>query len=79
MNSDAHLHDGGTKLTFTVNGKEVCNSTVVYGGLGHEKVQSNGEILKSMSKTIGCADPLRLHKGDKMQLFAHFDFDQHPA
>jgi hypothetical protein len=66
-------------MSLTLNGIEVCNTTAVYGGLGHEQTQSNGEVLKGIAKTIGCVDPLRVHKGDKMQMFAHFDFEQHPA
>jgi hypothetical protein len=66
-------------MSLTLNGKDVCNSTVIYGGPGHEQVQSNGQVIKTIGKTIGCTDPLRVRKGDKMQLTAYFDFEKHPA
>jgi len=73
-----HLHDGGLKMVVTVNGKSACESKIVYGGQGHEQVQPNGEVWKTIGKTIVCGDPIRVSKGDKLQLHAHFDFNEHP-
>ena len=66
-------------MVLTINGKEVCTSNIVYGGPGYEQVQPNGEVWKSMGKTIGCPDLIRLHKGDKFQIYSYFDFEEHPA
>jgi hypothetical protein len=72
------MHDGGVQIRVTLNGKEVCNSIVKYGGHGHELVQPDGEIWKTMGKTSGCINALRVHKGDKFQFEATFDFNAHP-
>jgi len=74
-----HLHDGGLKMVLTINGKEACTSSIVYGGPGHEQVQKDGTVWKTIGKTIGCKDPIRVSKGDKLNMFAHFNFDEHPA
>jgi len=74
-----HLHDGGLKMVLTLNGKDVCTSSIVYGGEGHEQVQKDGTVWKTIGKTIGCIDPIRVSKGDKLNMFAHFDFEEHPA
>jgi hypothetical protein len=66
-------------MLFTINGKEVCNSTVEYGGPGFEKVQADGTIWKAMARTIGCPDAIKVNKGDKLQLSSLFDFDAHQA
>jgi hypothetical protein len=77
--TDGHLHGGGLKIVFTVNGKDACESKIVYGGPGHEQVQPNGEIWKTIATNVGCEDPIRVHKDDKVQLHAYFDFNEHPA
>jgi hypothetical protein len=61
-----HLHDGGLKMVVTINGKEACTSSIVYGGAGHEQVQADGKIWKTIGKTIGCVGPIRVSKGDKL-------------
>jgi len=66
-------------MVMTINGKEVCRSTVEYGGEGHEQTRADGEVVKTIGRVIGCVDPLRVLKGDKMQLTAYFDFEKHPA
>ena len=65
-------------MIMTVNGKEVCTSNIIYGGPGHEQVQPNGEVWKTIGETIGCNDPIRVFKGDKIQMQAFFDFEEHP-
>jgi hypothetical protein len=74
-----HLHDGGVKMVVKVNGKDVCTSRLVYGGPGHEQVQANGEVWKSINNTIGCLDPIRVNKGDKFNMEAFFDYEEHPS
>jgi hypothetical protein len=73
-----HLHDGGLHMIITINDKEVCDSKIVYGGPGHEQVQPDGKVWKTLATTIGCVDPIRVHKGDKIQMKAFFDFNEHP-
>ncbi len=65
-------------MVMTVNGKKACESKIEYGGPGHEQVQPNGEVWKTIARNIGCDDPIRVHKGDKVQLHADFDFNAHP-
>ena len=65
-------------MVATINGKDACTSRLVYGGPGHEQVQPNGEVWKTIGTTIGCKDPIRVNKGDKLQLHAYFDFNEHP-
>jgi hypothetical protein len=65
-------------MDITINGKKACDTKLVYGGPGHEQVQSNGDVWKTIAKNIGCDDPIRVSKGDKIQLHAHFDFEAHP-
>jgi hypothetical protein len=66
-------------MDFIINGKEICRSTVTYGGPGFEKVQSDGTVWKSMAQTYACPDVVRVKKGDRLQMSAHFDFDAHKA
>jgi hypothetical protein len=73
------MHDGGVSIVFTVNGKEVCTSNLVYGGPGHESTESDGSVWKSMSKTEGCPDAIPVKKGDKFNFGAVFDFEKYPA
>jgi len=73
-----HLHDGGLKMVIKVNGKEACTSSITYGGEGHEQVQANGEVWKTIGRTIGCLEPIAVKKGDKLNMEAFFDFEEHP-
>jgi len=73
-----HLHDGGLKMDITINGTKACESKIEYGGPGHEQVQPNGEVWKTISRNVACDAPIRVHKGDRLQLYAHFDFNAHP-
>jgi len=72
------MHDGGVNMVFTVNGKEVCKSNLLYGGPGHEMTEKDGSVWKSMSGTEGCSDAIPVKKGDKFGLSADFDFEKYP-
>jgi len=78
VGTSGHLHDGGLHMVITINEKEVCDSQIEYGGPGHEQVQPNGKVWKTLARTIGCPAPIRVHKGDRIQMRAFFDFDKHP-
>jgi len=78
VSTAGHLHDGGLRMSITVNEKEVCDSKIEYGGPGHEQVQPDGKVWKTLARTIGCPAPIRVHKGDRIQMRAFFDFDKHP-
>jgi hypothetical protein len=65
-------------MVITVNGTGVCESKILYGGPGHEQIQPNGEVWKTVAKNIGCDDPIRVLKGDRVQIKAYFDFNSHP-
>jgi hypothetical protein len=65
-------------MVVKINGKEVCTSSLIYGGEGHEQVQPNGEVWKTIGKTIPCTDAIAVKKGDKMNMEAFFDFEEHP-
>ncbi|KAF2663448.1 hypothetical protein BT63DRAFT_119198 [Microthyrium microscopicum] len=62
------VHDGGTSITLRVNGRTVCDSQAVYGQAG-----------TGVSNMTQCTDPMKIIRGDQMEVEAYFDLDKHPA
>jgi hypothetical protein len=64
---------------FRVNDKEVCNSKATYGGEGHTGHTSDGKVWETIRTTSLCDVPLKVTKGDKVYMEAHYDLDLHPS
>jgi len=74
------MHDGGTGITLSVNGKEVCDSKAIYGGeTGTWKGGEGGKGWATMSGISDCSGPIKIAKGDKLYLQADYDLVKHPA
>jgi len=63
------LHDGGTNLTASINGKEVCASKAKYTAAG---------VIEDM-EFCSPDPPIAVKKGDILKLQANYDLDLHPA
>jgi len=75
-----HLHDGGTKLEITQNGKIVCESTASYGATS--RYIGGADHQKHISGMKRCGNdpdtPLApLKVGDVIGLKAHYDYTVH--
>ncbi|KAF2402560.1 hypothetical protein EJ06DRAFT_547834 [Trichodelitschia bisporula] len=79
VNMRGHLHDGGVNIVFKVNNKEICNSVATYGGPGHTSHTSDGKVWETIATTTLCDTPLKVTKGDKIYMEAHYDLEQHPS
>jgi hypothetical protein len=73
-----HMHDGGTDITVKLNGKEVCISKAEYGGEGHSGVGEDGKPWTTIRGMTTCDQPIKVKKGDKLGIEAHFDMASHP-
>jgi hypothetical protein len=63
----------------TINGKEVCNSKAEYGGEGHTSKTADGKVWETIRTTSTCNQPIKVVKGDKLYMEAHYDLDLHPS
>jgi len=79
VNMKGHVHDGGIGIICKVNDKEVCNSLAKYGGEGHVSKSSDGKVWETISSTTVCNDPIKVSKGDRIYMEAHYDLDLHPS
>jgi hypothetical protein len=76
-----HLHDGGQRVTLTVDGKKVCSSDATYGG-SPEYIQKTSmhtnSALEHISKMSLCVGPkfelAEMKKGQKWNLKAEYDY-----
>jgi hypothetical protein len=62
-----------------INGKEICTSTAEYGGPGASRKSSDGTIWNTIREMTYCPSPLKVKKGDKLELEARYDLELHPA
>jgi hypothetical protein len=76
---DGHVHDGGDTVTIKINGKAVCESKSLYGGPGHEQVQEDGKVWKTISKNTQCGTAIPVRRGDEISFEGTFDFEAHPG
>lgn len=62
------MHDGGDRVEMRINGKLACNSTATYSPSGHGQ---------SISGFLDCVEPVKVTKGDRIQIAAFFDHEKH--
>jgi hypothetical protein len=65
--------DGGTALMATLNGKVICDSKAIYGG-----VSTNAGDQGTIAAMQYCTNPTKVKKGDIMTLEANYDLELHP-
>jgi hypothetical protein len=66
-------------MNIKINDKLVCESVAHYGGPGHTAVGVDGKEWTTIAETSTCPQAIKVVKGDKLMLEAHFDFEAHPA
>jgi hypothetical protein len=71
--------DGGVNIFLTINGKEVCDSKAEYGGEGHTGKTPDGKDWETIRVTSTCREPIKVVKGDKLYMEAHYDLGLHPS
>ena len=71
------MHDGGTSVSLSLNGKHQCTSTAVYGGQGG-RLTVNGKIWETISKMTECNEPIRVKVGDIIKVKGTYDTKKHP-
>jgi hypothetical protein len=69
----ADFPDGGVGLSATINGKAVCNSKAIYGG-----ISTNAGDQGTIAAMQYCTTPIKVKKGDTMTLEANYDLNLHP-
>ncbi|KAF2395561.1 hypothetical protein EJ06DRAFT_525303 [Trichodelitschia bisporula] len=80
-----HLHDGGVNVTAIINGKSACSSAAVYGagaathGHGGDAKADTKAPWDTISEMTYCEEGVKLSKGDKLSLVAHYDVVKHPS
>jgi hypothetical protein len=65
-------------MEIKINGKQICHSTVIYGGPGHEGTGPDGKPWATVSETTLCPQEVKVSKGDKMVIQANYDTEAHP-
>jgi hypothetical protein len=78
MTLGGHLHDGGKDIIVTINDKEACISTAEYGGPGATRKGNDGSVWTTIREMTYCPGPIKVKKGDKLNLEARYDFEAHP-
>jgi hypothetical protein len=73
-----HLHDGGVAMELLINNKSLCNSTAEYGGKEGSFTDEEGKKWESISKMSSCEGPIKVKKGDKIEMVAYYDTELHP-
>jgi hypothetical protein len=73
------MHDGGTGIEMTINGKVACKSDAIYGGPGGTRKSDDGKVWETMSGVKECLGPMEVKKGDIITLKADYDLEKHPA
>jgi hypothetical protein len=71
--------DGGVDISIKINGKEQCVSKAVYGGDGATRPGLANDVWTTIRTMTYCPGPVRVRKGDKVSLEAHYDIALHPA
>jgi hypothetical protein len=79
LNTYAHLRDGGIDMSIKINDKEICHSEALYGGPGHEGLTETDEPFSIILGTTMCDQPIKVRKGDKLDVSARFDMVKRPA
>ncbi|QDS77201.1 hypothetical protein FKW77_002619 [Venturia effusa] len=79
VNQRGHVHDGGIDVVLQVNGKTVCHSKATYGGEGHTAKTADGKVWETIAATSTCWEPIKVSRGDKLFMEAHYDLELHPS
>jgi len=80
LETSSHLHDGGTHMTVFLNGKELCQSKVLYGRkvATRETATGGGHGMLHISDAELCQDFGRVKVGDEMKVIAYYDAVKYP-
>jgi len=73
LKAHGHMHDGGTHLRLSVNGKEMCDSEATYSNSS----SSSGEAGTTLSSMSECAKPISVKKGDTILIEADYDLKKY--
>jgi len=92
--TEGHLHDGGSSVDFTLNGKNICTSKAEYsanatggsmamgdemGGMGGMRRRDGGHGGdETITHMEKCEEVIPIKIGDKIRVTANFDLDAHP-
>jgi hypothetical protein len=71
------MHDGGTAVSLSINGKEYCNSKALYGGKGGT-LTIDGKSWETIRQMEECNVPFPVKKGDVLKVEASYDTKAHP-
>jgi hypothetical protein len=71
------MHDGGTAVTLSINGKKYCTSNALYGGEGGT-LNIDGKAWETIRKMEECNTPIPVKKGDILKVEAAYDTKKHP-
>jgi Stress up-regulated Nod 19 len=74
INAKGHLHDGGDHIILTQNGKTICDSHAIYGPQ-KEEGGIKWSVIEQMEQ---CTKPVKVTKGDKLQMTSFYDTEKHP-
>lgn len=78
INQRGHMHDGGIDIVLQVNGQTVCDSRASYGGVGHTAKTPDGKIWETIANSTTCLEPIKVAKGDTVNMNANYDIELHP-
>jgi hypothetical protein len=73
-----HLHDGGVKITLSVNGELICDSAATYGGKQGTLYNADGSKWETIASMTACDEGVPLKKGDVLTMVSVYDTDMHP-
>jgi hypothetical protein len=86
LGAGGHLHDGGSHLTLSLDGKQLCDSKAAYGESKEFVAPSDGQSahggidhISTMSPCNGFIDfkDNDMKPGQKWRLEAHYDYNKH--
>jgi len=87
VGAGGHLHDGGTSLKLSLDGKVLCDSRASYGGSKGFIAPSEGRTgahgkIEHISLMSGCTGPVEfknvtLQAGQRWRIEGFYDYDQH--
>jgi hypothetical protein len=86
LGAGGHLHDGGSHLTLSMDGKKLCSSDAYYGETKEYVAPSDGHSahggiahISTMSPCLGFIDfaNVSLKSGQNWRLEAYYDYNKH--
>lgn len=78
VQTEGHVHDGGVNVVTKLNGDVICDSRAIYGD---SPTIINGEAQgwKTIQEMTKCEEPVRVRKGDTINLESIYDFRKFPS